>query len=148
MKNVLFVCTGNTCRSPMAEFILKDVLKKNNISNVVVSSAGLAVRGNDTINKNALQTLKDHGINAEGFVSRQITEGMIDGSDVVLCMTQNHKRFLPQMQKIVTLGEAVGAGDVADPFGYDLSVYNLCYNQLQTAIEKFARLYILDNKNK
>jgi len=147
MKNVLFVCTGNTCRSPMAEFILKDVLKKNNINGVSVSSAGLAVRGDDTINKNALQTLKNHGINAEGFVSRQITEGMIDNSDVVLCMTQNHKRFLPDMQKIVTLGEVVGANDVADPFGYDLSIYKLCYNQLRSAIEKFADLYIL-NKDK
>ena len=131
----------------MAEFILKDVLKKNNISDVVVSSAGLAVKGGDTINKNALQTLKDNGINAEGFVSRQITEGMIDDSDVVLCMTQNHKRFLPDMQKIVTLGEVVGANDVADPFGYDLSIYKLCYNQLRSAIEKFADLYIL-NKDK
>jgi len=147
MKNILFVCTGNTCRSPMAEFILKDVLKKNNISDVVVSSAGLAVKGDDTINKNALQTLKDNGINAEGFVSRQITEGMIDNSDVVLCMTQNHKRFLPDMQKIVTLGEVVGANDVADPVGYDLSIYKLCYNQLRSAIEKFADLYIL-NKDK
>ena len=143
MKNILFVCTGNTCRSPMAEYILKDLLSKRGLDGINVSSAGLAVREGDTMHKNAKFVLQQHGITAEHFESRQITEGMIDNSDIVLCMTQNHKRFLPQMTKIVTLGEVVGMADVSDPFGYDEKIYNLCYQQLQGALTKFADLHFV-----
>lgn len=141
MKNILFVCTGNTCRSPMAEFILKDLLAKKGFSDVHVSSAGLAVNPGDTICANAKQTLKNNGIEVDDFESRQITEDMIDQSDIVLCMTANHKRFLPQMDKIVTLGEVVDMPDVGDPFGYDLNIYNLCYMQIYNALTKFVEQY-------
>lgn len=140
MKNILFVCTGNTCRSPMAEFILKDLLAKEGFE-AKVSSAGLAVRDGDTICANAKQTLKNHDIEVCDFESRQITEGMIDQSDVVLCMTKNHKRFLPQMDKILSLGEVVDMPDVGDPFGYDLHVYNLCYQQIYSMLTKFVQQY-------
>ena len=141
MKNILFVCTGNTCRSPMAEFILKDLLAKEDITDVQVSSAGLAVRYGDTICQNAKQTLKNNGIEVDEFESRQITEGMIDSSDMVLCMTQSHKAYLPPMDKIVTLGQVVDMPDIGDPFGYDLTVYNRCYQQIYAALTKFVQQY-------
>ena len=125
----------------MAEYILKDLLSQEGITDVKVSSAGLAVRNGDTICENAKQTLKNNGIEVETFESRQITEGMIDDSDLVLCMTQNHKRFLPQMDKIVTLGQVVDMPDVGDPFGYDLSIYNICYQQIYSALTKFVQQY-------
>ena len=125
----------------MAEFILKDLLAKEGVTDVKVSSAGLAVRAGDTICANAKQTLKNNGIEVDEFESRQITEGMIEGNDLVLCMTQSHKRYLPQMDKIVTLGQVVDMPDVGDPFGYDLTVYNLCYQQIYNALTKFVQQY-------
>ena len=125
----------------MAEFILKDLLAKEGVTDVKVSSAGLAVRAGDTICANAKQTLKNNGIEVDEFESRQITEGMIEGSDLVLCMTQSHKRYLPQIDKIVTLGQVVDMPDVGDPFGYDLTVYNLCYQQIYNALTKFVQQY-------
>ena len=67
MKNVLFVCTGNTCRSPMAEFILKDILQKRQIFDIAVSSAGISVDDNSTINPLSKAVLERNGIVAEGF---------------------------------------------------------------------------------
>lgn len=138
MKKILFVCTGNTCRSPMAEFILKSVLKQRGIKGVKVSSAGLAVDDNCGLNELAKATLKKNKVAAGKFASKQIDDDMIAKSDLVLCMTASHKRALPPLEKIKTLGETVDMPDVGDPYGGTEAVYNLCFRQLKAEIDKFV----------
>lgn len=138
IKNILFVCTGNTCRSPMAEFMLKDALKKKGVKGVRVASAGLCADEYGTINELAKKTLRKNGVAVRKFKSRQIDGGMVEKADMVLCMTQNHKNALPEMDKIKTLGEVTDMPDIGDPYGGCEAVYTLCYAQLKTEIEKLV----------
>lgn len=144
MKNVLFVCTGNTCRSPMAEFILKDILQKKQICDVAVSSAGIFV-DETTINPLAKAVLEKNGISAEDFSSREINDEIIENSDLILCMTESHKNALPTMKKVKTLGEMVDMPDVSDPYGGSESVYTLCFQQIKGEIERLIEILMNDN---
>ena len=135
MKRILFVCTGNTCRSPMAEIILKDKFKKHQIKDVQVRSAGLMVNPGDKINVNSRKALKLLGLKASGFKPKQLTEQMLKSFDLVLCMTAEHKRYLSGYKNVFTLGETVGMLDVPDPYGKNEQAYLETAKTLDKACE-------------
>ena len=127
--NILFVCTGNTCRSPMAEAILKS----KNLKNVNVQSAGLFATG-EPISENSLEALKRIGIDFSGFVSRPLTKELILWADAVFCMSQSHADALKDFNNIFVLGSGI-----ADPFGGDISVYEACRDQIKSEIERLIK---------
>ncbi len=140
IKSVLFVCTGNTCRSPMAEGIFRDKIKKEN-RNIVVGSAGVFADGSP-VSSHANTVMDELHIDVSSHVSRQITREIVDEFDLILAMTKNHKALLLSMfpdakDKILTVSQWAGFdGEVEDPYGGTVNDYRKCRNQLEKLIER------------
>ena len=88
LKKIVFVCTGNTCRSPIAEYLLRQALKKKKLRGFKVVSAGVSAKKGDTMNPKSVQVLTENGIETGKFLSAPITEKLLKEAFVFICMTQ------------------------------------------------------------
>ncbi|MBE5756703.1 MAG: low molecular weight protein arginine phosphatase [Clostridiales bacterium] len=131
MIKILFVCTGNTCRSPMAEIILKQKLKWAGIKNVRVSSAGTNTVDGLPMNENSKKALKLLGIPYRTFKSKRINETLIEKSTYVICMTDAQKEYLKEFENVFTFNDLTGVGEILDPYGQGLDVYVRTSHQLE-----------------
>ena len=119
---IAFVCTGNTCRSPMAQFIMRAKLKEAGVDNVTVKSFGLNAHGSP-MKDNAKYALKCLKIKFTEYTSKPMPKNL-KSYDAVVCMTSEHKQALSgQNESLYTFGELCGVGDVPDPYGKDEAEY-------------------------
>ena len=139
MYKILFVCTGNTCRSPMAEAIARSQLDNR----FHVSSAGVAAQDGQSASEEAITVMAEMGLGISRHISRRLTSEMLDAANLVLTMTESHKRNIQSIAPdavVYTLGEYAGVrNDISDPFGGDRAVYRAIANQLKALIKPFIK---------
>ncbi len=143
--NVLFICTGNTCRSPMAEALAAHIWGRDYAD---VSSAGLFAYGNAGAGRHSVSVMRNMGLDITGHKARTADDSIIRGADLILTMTQSHRdtilqRFSGLRANVYTLAEySGGANDVPDPFGMDEAEYNACALQLKKMLEASDRFIL------
>ncbi len=120
MKKLLFVCTGNTCRSSMAEALFKQLQSRAEaLGKIQVISAGTGAVKGEKASPQAIEVMNERGISLKGHRSTPLTKKLIDESDLILTMTTNHKKqvleLAPQARgKVFTLREYVEGGEGID----------------------------------
>lgn len=140
--NILFVCTGNTCRSPMAAAIMEKLAYDDGLD-IKVESAGLFANEADPITPNAVEALKSYDIDYSHHKAQVLTDDLIKKSDVIITMTTAHKMILADIagDKTFSVGELSGTNeDIDDPFGGDIEDYQ------KTADKLFIALTHIENE--
>ena len=126
--NIIFVCTGNTCRSPMAEGYLKSL----GFNSLTVCSRGFMADG-DKVSENSAAVMKEIGIDISAHTSKTITKEDVQNADKIICLSQNHILSLLSIgvsnEKLYLLGEGI-----SDPYGGDISVYRQTRDEIISGI--------------
>lgn len=135
MKKVLFVCTGNTCRSPMAQGIFNSLAEEKSID-AKADSAGLMTANGIPYSENAVKACENIGVNIKDGHSVSIQDVNLNAYDLLCPMTVSHAQALVNLgadkDKIMLLS----ADGISDPYGGDIKVYEKCCLEIKQAIEK------------
>jgi len=153
-KNVLFVCTGNTCRSPMAEGLFRKLIADEETIQCL-GSAGVAAYPGDRISPETDAILKKHGAELTSFRSRPVDEAMLQEATHVFAMTLSHLEMLvsafPAYQDkcylvcdFIEINGEQGA-DVPDPIGRGPKAYAMVANVFQHALPAIVKFLKMDN---
>ncbi len=127
MKKIMFICSGNTCRSPLAEGLFKKYLKENNITDIEVGSAGVSAFPGDSVSINSILVAGSRGVDISSHRAKNINPEHILTTDLFFCMSDSHKQVLLRHcdeNKIIVL-------NVPDPFGRPIENYEECAKQLE-----------------
>lgn len=135
---IIFVCTGNTCRSPMAEAIYRGMAVDGTMP---ACSRGLVVLFGEPSNQKAEMVVENHNLSLENHISSQLTKEDLEGNVLVLCMTFAQKLKVAEefglSDTLFTMKEFAGEdGDVMDPYGGNVLDYEECFSELSRLIKK------------
>jgi protein-tyrosine-phosphatase len=145
VKRVLFVCTGNICRSPLAQVLLARALAERGVSDVEVSSAGTGAWDGAPASEGAYLVALERGLDLSEHRARLLTRELVEAADLVFTMARHHRARVQELGgegRAFVLGEYAGRSgedaEVGDPFGGDLEVYRDTYAELEALIATVA----------
>jgi len=139
---ILFVCTGNTCRSPMAEVMMRRLLEERGVKEIQVRSAGTGAYDGAPASEGAYLVGLENGIDLSAHRAQRLTRELVSESDLILAMSPSHRDQAEDLgggEKVFLLGAYAGrdgeGAAVNDPFGAELEEYRTTYRELESLIQ-------------
>lgn len=147
---IMFICTGNICRSAMAEGMMKKLIKENNID-AEVYSCGIYAETGDYATYNAQEAASEYDADISNHRATNIRDSKIEEMDIILCATISHKQSVlylhPELkEKVFTMKEYAKLDkngqdmDIKDPWGYDEFVYRKCASEIEECLKKIVEI--------
>ncbi len=148
---ILFVCTGNTCRSPLAQAILQEKIDKDGLTDFEADSAGIFCGYGESMSQHTAEIIEGMGIFFT-HTSQPVTPNLLSNCDLVVTMTKEHKNMLigyVNEDKLFSFDEITGNGDIADPYGGDSADYLAVEMQLRRGMDAVVTKAktLLENNN-
>ena len=139
--NILFVCTANICRSPMAAAFFLDLCKKAGRTDVNVDSAGISAVSGTWASFEAIELMLRNGVNMTAHTSKSLDASLIEWADLIVCMAAQHQNAVVALSPKATsktrllLEFSDASGDLPDPFGGTYEYYVACLEKMQPALQ-------------
>lgn len=145
---IMFICTGNICRSAMAHKLMEKKLQDIGRKDIEIYSCGVFAEDRDGSTYNAIETMKEYKVDLTKHRATNIKKSNIQEMDLILCATKSHKytvvQMYPQLQdKVYTMKEYVEPQkediDIRDPWGYDIEIYRFCAAEIDKCLDKLIK---------
>ena len=151
MKGIMFVCTGNICRSAMAHhYCQKRVYDLKRENEIVVSYCGTSALNGDKSTQAAITVMKKYDVDLTNHRATSMFDIDLENYDLILCMTEQHKynllAFFPKLKdKVFTLkeyvlGKDIKNVDIDDPWGYGIEIYDACAKEIVYCVDKLLEM--------
>ena len=145
MKKILFVCSGNTCRSPLAEVIARQVLAPRLDFEVSIGSAGTSAFAGSSASEHSVDVAREHGLDLADHRSRPLTPALVREADLIVTMGVRHRDVVGEIDPdslestfLLTNFSDRHHGDIPDPIGGGREVYAKTYLVLRDCIDEMA----------